>query len=148
MCSRHPWLTGGSEGTRLAQGFWEGPRELPAVSCPLSELAAPVPPQSFLCPAWPHRKLWEDRPRSCVPQLLPVSSMSQDCFRSWGESGPQESRSQPRSFWNWHFTGGGGMANPHVLHCASVSVSARKFKGTLAAHISYPLDRAPADQYF
>lgn len=44
--------------------------------------------------------------------------------------------------------GPAGMANPHVFLCASVSVAARKFKGTLATHILYPLDRAPADQSF
>lgn len=38
------------------------------------------------------------------------------------------------------------MANPHVCLCASVSVAARKFKGTLATHTLYPRDRTPAHQ--
>lgn len=45
------------------------------------------------------------------------------------------------------FYEGWGDNKPTCL-CASVSVAARKFKGTWATLILYPLDGAPADQYF
>lgn len=62
MWLRHSWSTGGWEGTRLAQGFWEGPRELPAVSwqrlphrrapsAPHGHTESTGRPSSFLCSA-------------------------------------------------------------------------------------------------
>lgn len=49
MWLRHSWSTGGSEGTRLAQGFWEGPRDRRAPSAPHGHTGSPGRPSSFLC---------------------------------------------------------------------------------------------------
>lgn len=100
------------------------------------ELAASAPPQSSLCPAWPHRKHWK------TIFLLVFRNFYRYFLCSSSDSGPGDKVGPAGS--GTGLSRGWGDGKPQGCLCASVRVAARKFKGALATYILYPLDRAPS----